>query len=113
MKYTNFNIYIFSTIKKYVNNIISNFIKLPKKVDIKKYYLRLKKNNINNSIKFLNFRYYNPSLLYKYLSLQNYNLYKFFKYLSLRNFNLRFKICLGIHPPTKPRQILNLRGLYC
>ena len=88
MKYTNFNIYIFSTIKKYVNIIISNFIKLSKKVDIKKYYLRFKKNNINSPIKLLNFRYYNLSRLYKYLSLQNYNLYKFFKYLSLRNFNL-------------------------
>ena len=84
MKYTNLNTYIFSTIKKYFNTFISNFINILKKVDMKKYYQKFKKNNIYRATKFLNFRYYNLNRLYKYLNFRNFNLNKIYKYLDFK-----------------------------
>ena len=84
MKYDNLNTYIFSTIKKYFNTIISNFIKLLKKIDIKKYYQNFKKNNIDRVTKFLNFRYYNPNQLFKYFNFKKFNLFGFLKYLNFK-----------------------------
>lgn len=96
MKYTNLNTYIFSIIKKYFNTIISNFIKLLKKVDMKKYYWNFKKNNIDRTKKFLNFRYYNPKQLYKYFNFKIYNLFSFFKY---KNFKKKKEISIYIILP--------------
>ena len=68
MKYTNFNIYIFSRIKKYINTRIFNFIKLLKNLDIKKHNTSLKKKFFSKVKSFLNFRNYNLRLFYKHFN---------------------------------------------